>query len=127
MPAARLRPRPTADPYADTDVIDARAPRFLQATVGVLSLVALVTGWWPLFALLALQLLLGMGSFVSRFTSVWIPGGQATMLMLPVAHRLVASLILGAAVIAAVRALSARRPERAPSVSDAPRLRLVRG
>lgn len=50
----------TADPYADTDVIDARAPRFNQAVVGVLSLVALVTGWWWLFALLALELAAGL-------------------------------------------------------------------
>ncbi len=51
---------PTADPWRDTDVIDARAPRFNQATVGVLGAVALLTGWWWLFGLLALQLLLGL-------------------------------------------------------------------
>ena len=50
----------TADPYRDLDVIDARAPRFNQATVGAVSLVALVTGWWPLFGVLALQLILGL-------------------------------------------------------------------
>lgn len=33
-----------ADPYRDTDVIDSRAPRFNQATIGVLSLVAVLTG-----------------------------------------------------------------------------------
>jgi hypothetical protein len=49
-----------AHPYDDTDVIDARAPRFNQATVGLVSLVALVTGWWWLFGLLAAQLLLGL-------------------------------------------------------------------
>ncbi|MPZ88765.1 MAG: DUF4395 family protein [Nitriliruptorales bacterium] len=49
-----------AHPYTDTSVIDARAPRFNQATVGVLSLVAVVTGWWWLLALLALQLILGL-------------------------------------------------------------------
>lgn len=49
-----------ADPYADTDVIDARAPRFNQATVGIVSAVALLTGWWWLLALLALQLVLGL-------------------------------------------------------------------
>jgi hypothetical protein len=51
---------PTADPYADTDVIDARAPRFLQATVGAVSVLALLTGWWGLFGLLALQLVAGL-------------------------------------------------------------------
>ena len=50
----------TAHPYRDTDVIDARAPRFNQATVGTLSLVAVLAGWWPLLALLAIQLGLGL-------------------------------------------------------------------
>jgi hypothetical protein len=50
----------TADPYRDTDVIDARAPRFNQATIGVLSLLAVVTGWWPILALLAAQLAIGL-------------------------------------------------------------------
>ena len=49
-----------ADPYRDTDVIDARAPRTNQAVVGVVALIAVVTGWWVLLALLALQLLLGL-------------------------------------------------------------------
>ena len=53
------RPR-TAHPYRDLDVIDARAPRFNQATVGVVSLVAVLTGWWPLLTLLALQLGIGL-------------------------------------------------------------------
>jgi uncharacterized protein DUF4395 len=50
----------SADPYRDTDVIDARAPRFNQATIGVLSLLAVVTGWWPILALLAAQLAIGL-------------------------------------------------------------------
>lgn len=50
----------TAHPYLDTDVIDARAPRFNQATVAILSLVAVLTGWWVLLALLALQLIVGL-------------------------------------------------------------------
>ena len=50
----------TADPYRDTDVIDSRAPRFNQAVIGSLSLVAVVTGWWWLLALLALQLAVGL-------------------------------------------------------------------
>ncbi len=49
-----------ADPYRDTQVIDARAPRFNQVVVGLLSLVGVVTGWWWLLALLALQLALGL-------------------------------------------------------------------
>ena len=55
MTAARA-----ADPYRDLAVIDSRAPRFNQTVVGVLSLVAVVTGWWWLLALLALQLALGL-------------------------------------------------------------------
>jgi hypothetical protein len=49
-----------ADPYRDTDVIDSRAPRFNQVVVGVVSLLAVATGWWVLLALLALQLALGL-------------------------------------------------------------------
>lgn len=51
---------PTAHPYDDTDVIDARAPRFNQAVVGIVAAIALLTGWWWLFALPALQLTLGL-------------------------------------------------------------------
>jgi hypothetical protein len=50
----------TADPYRDTDVIDARAPRFNQAVIGVLSIVAVLTGGWPILALLAAQLGIGL-------------------------------------------------------------------
>jgi cytochrome c oxidase assembly protein subunit 15 len=56
-----------------------------------------------LLVLLAVQLLLGVGSFLSRFSPIWIPGGQVTMLALPVAHRLAGSLILGATVVLALR------------------------
>ena len=55
----RLKIR-TAHPYRDLDVIDARAPRFNQVVVGTVSLLAVVTGWWPLLALLALQLGVGL-------------------------------------------------------------------
>ena len=48
--------RRTADPYRDLDVIDARAPRVNQAVIGLGSLVAAFTGWWPLLAVLAVQL-----------------------------------------------------------------------
>ncbi|MBI5070868.1 MAG: DUF4395 domain-containing protein [Deltaproteobacteria bacterium] len=51
MPAA-----PTAHPYRDLSVIDARAPRFNQAAVGLTAALALLTGWWPLLLLPALQL-----------------------------------------------------------------------
>jgi hypothetical protein len=50
----------TADPYRDLDVIDANAPRFNQAVIGSLALVAFLTGWWPLLAVLAAQLAVGL-------------------------------------------------------------------
>jgi hypothetical protein len=50
----------TADPYRDLDVIDSRAPRFNQATIGVLSTLAVTTGWWWLLGVLGAQLLVGL-------------------------------------------------------------------
>jgi hypothetical protein len=50
----------TADPYLDLDVIDSRAPRFNQAVIGSLSLLAVATGWWPILAVLAAQLGIGL-------------------------------------------------------------------
>jgi hypothetical protein len=52
--------RGIADPYRDLKVIDSRAPRFNQLVVGSISLLAVVTGWWPLLALLAAQLGIGL-------------------------------------------------------------------
>jgi len=52
--------RRVADPYRETDVIDTRAPRFNQVVIGSLALVAFLTGWWPLLAILAAQLLVGL-------------------------------------------------------------------
>ena len=49
-----------ADPYRDLDVIDSRAPRFNQATIGALSAVAVATGWWWLLGILAAQLVVGL-------------------------------------------------------------------
>ena len=50
----------TVDPYTNLDVIDANAPRFNQAVIGTLALVAFLTGWWPLLAILAAQLVIGL-------------------------------------------------------------------
>jgi hypothetical protein len=49
-----------ADPYRDLEVIDSRAPRFNQSTIGVLAVLALTTGWWWLLGLLGAQLLVGL-------------------------------------------------------------------
>jgi hypothetical protein len=56
----------TADPYRDTHVIDSRAPRTNQMIVGLVSVLAVATGWWWLLALLALQLAVGL-AFGRRF------------------------------------------------------------
>ena len=53
-------------PYRDTQVIDALAPRFLQATVGVVAAAGVATGSWWLFAILAAQLAVGL-RFGRRF------------------------------------------------------------
>ncbi|MDX6671581.1 MAG: hypothetical protein QOI91_1944 [Solirubrobacteraceae bacterium] len=50
----------TADPYRDLDVIDSRAPRFNQAVIGTLALVAFLfqLTWLP--GVLAAQLAIGL-------------------------------------------------------------------
>jgi hypothetical protein len=50
----------SVDPYRDLDVIDSRGPRFNQAVIGTLALVSFLTGWWPLLAILAAQLAIGL-------------------------------------------------------------------
>jgi uncharacterized membrane protein len=55
-----------ADPYRDLTVIDSRAPRFNQAVIGLLALLAVATGWWWLLAALAANLALGL-TFGRRF------------------------------------------------------------
>jgi hypothetical protein len=74
-------------------------------------------------ALLGLQLLLGIGSFLVRFSPIWIPGEQLTVTAVPVAHRLVGSLILAATVVLAVRVTAGARavsPSRVGAGSAAP-------
>jgi heme a synthase len=81
--------------FAVVPVLTARARRLDDALT--------VRASRALLILLGLQLALGAGSFVARFSAVWIPGEQLTMLALPVAHRLAGSLILAATVVVAVR------------------------
>jgi hypothetical protein len=53
------RPR-TADPWRDTDVIDANAPRFNQLMVGLIALAGVIFGWPLAWALMGAQLLIGL-------------------------------------------------------------------
>jgi hypothetical protein len=50
----------TADPWRDTDVIDSRAPRFNQAIVGVVALLGVIFGWPLAWALMGVQLGIGL-------------------------------------------------------------------
>jgi hypothetical protein len=56
----RLGDGRTADPYRDILVIDERAPRFNQAVVAFLCVLALATGAWWLASLMGLQLIVGL-------------------------------------------------------------------
>ncbi|HEX2058072.1 MAG TPA: DUF4395 family protein [Actinomycetota bacterium] len=55
----RVRPR-TADPYRDTDVVDARAPRFNQGAVAATTLLSVATGQWWIAGVMGLQLAIGL-------------------------------------------------------------------
>jgi len=68
-----------------------------------------------LLTVLGLQLLLGVGSFLARFSSLALPGGQIMVLALPVAHRLVGSLLLGGALVLALRTMTATTMPATPS------------
>lgn len=72
-----------------------------------------------LIALLGLQLVAGTGAWIVRFTDAVLPGGTTTGLALPVTHRLLGSLILGAAAALATRVhLAGRmRPQRRPDAA----------
>ena len=52
--------RPSADPYRDLEVIDERAPRTNQAIVGLVALAGALFGWPLAWALMGLQLLVGL-------------------------------------------------------------------
>ena len=69
-----------------------------------------VLAWWAraVKVLVLGQLLLGLGAYAVRFTSLWVPGGQLTVVALPVLHRALGALVLGSAVALALQ-LSRRR------------------
>jgi cytochrome c oxidase assembly protein subunit 15 len=64
-----------------------------------------------LAALRGLQVVLGLGAYVARFSGLAVPGGAPVALALPVAHRATGAVLLGVAVVLALR--SARRQHQA--------------
>jgi hypothetical protein len=78
-----------------------------------------VLRWWAhtLVVLLGAQVVLGFGAYVARFTGWAVPGDGATVIGLPVAHRAVGALVLGAAVALALQ-LWRRRAARIPKRVD---------
>jgi cytochrome c oxidase assembly protein subunit 15 len=66
-----------------------------------------------LLVLLVVQLALGLGAYVARFTGLALPGGAVTTLALPVTHRVIAALLLGSAVTVALVAWPSRPTARA--------------
>ena len=54
--------------------------------------------------LLVIQVGLGLGAFLARFTGVAVPGGEIAVIGLPVAHRAVSALLLGLVVTLALHA-----------------------
>src|SRR6266403_5751647 len=81
--------------FAVVPVVTARARRTGDAVARPLARL--------LLGLLGLQLALGLGAYLARFSPIWLPGEQVTILALPVVHRLVGGLLLAATVVLAVR------------------------
>lgn len=76
------------------------ATRFLRPHVDQVKLT------WPvilLVGLLGLQLLLGLGSYVNRFTSLEIPYAAFTRLALPTTHRITGTLMLAVCIMLTLR------------------------
>lgn len=74
--------------------------------------------------LLGLQLALGVGAYVARFTGIGLPGGQGAVIGLPVAHRAVGALLLAATVILALES-ARRRPAGVTGAREALGARLA--
>jgi len=64
-----------------------------------------VLAWWAraMEGLLVAQLALGVGAYSARFTSLWVPGGQLTVVALPVVHRAIGALLFGSTVALALQ------------------------
>jgi len=76
------------------------AIRILRPHSGQVRLVRPVT---LLIGLLILQLLLGLGSYVNRFTSVEFPYAAFTRLALPTTHRITGALMLAVCIVLTLR------------------------
>jgi cytochrome c oxidase assembly protein subunit 15 len=55
-------------------------------------------------ALTAVQVALGLGAYVVRFTALGVPGGEAVVIGFPVVHRAVAAVLFAVAVVVLLRA-----------------------
>lgn len=77
------------------------AMRIFRPHSGQVRLVRPVT---LLIGLLVLQLLLGLGSYVNRFTSLEIPCATFTRLALPTTHRITGALMLAVCIVLTLRA-----------------------
>ncbi len=66
-----------------------------------------------LIGLLGLQFLLGLGSYVNRFTSLEIPFSAVTRLALPTVHRIAGALMLGVCMVLTLRAYRLLTPRQA--------------
>lgn len=77
------------------------AIRILRPHSGQVKLVQPVT---LLIGLLVFQLLLGLGSYVNRFTSLEIPYAAFTRLALPTTHRITGALMLAVCIVLTLRA-----------------------
>ncbi|HSE95032.1 MAG TPA: hypothetical protein VLD61_04025, partial [Methylomirabilota bacterium] len=86
---------------------------------------ALVRPARALIGLLGVQVVLGLGAYVSRFSSLALPGGELAAVGLPVAHRATGALLLAAATALFLGAWRARpAPLRARrAVGDRPAVR----
>jgi cytochrome c oxidase assembly protein subunit 15 len=64
-----------------------------------------ILAWWAraVKVLVLAQLILGLGAYAVRFTSLGVSGGQLAVVALPVLHRAVGALVLGSAVALALQ------------------------
>jgi heme A synthase len=80
-----------------------------------------VTLVWPaalLLGLLVLQVLLGLGSYVNRFTSLEIPYAAFTRLALPTTHRITGALMLAVCIVLTLRVYRLLTSRQAPGSKE---------